>query len=73
MQTITPNAPYRKGKAGEREICGQKDKKTVDLIGPVCYIMYYLSEERSIFVRFFARENLKSHLYTGRQCPASAG
>ena len=35
----------------------KKVKKIVDLACLLCYIMYYLSDERSIFVRFFGRKN----------------
>ena len=65
--TITPIRSRGKGKSVLFSFSLRK--KVIDRMDVLCYIMYYLSDERSIFVRIFACcQSCPSN--TGRQCPS---
>ena len=54
--TITPILSRGKGKSVKKRLFSfSLRKKVIDRMDVLCYIMYYLSDERSIFVRIFAR------------------
>ena len=53
---ITPICSRGKGKCVKKRLFSfSLRKKVIDRMDVLCYIMYYLSDERSIFVRIFAR------------------
>ncbi len=53
---ITPIRSRGKGKSVKKRLFSfSLRKKVIDRMDVLCYIMYYLSDERSIFVRIFAR------------------
>lgn len=52
---ITPIRSRGKGKSVKKRLFSfSLRKKVIDRMDVLCYIMYYLSDERSIFVRIFA-------------------
>ena len=67
---ITPILSRGKGKSVKKRLFSfSLRKKVIDRMDVLCYIMYYLSDERSIFVRIFAPENPPVHIQGGNALP----